>query len=85
MASTHSQVAHWQYDLLPHIVDRVARDAPDTPYGLWPISSMSYEEGYQTITYSQLANAVNGLAWWLAEHLGPGQGDVVVCQSESES
>ncbi|KAI0518045.1 acetyl-CoA synthetase-like protein [Xylaria bambusicola] len=78
MASTHSQVAHWQYDLLPHIVDRVARDAPDTPYGLWLISSMSYEEGYQTITYSQLANAVNGLAWWFAEHLGPGQGDVVV-------
>ncbi|KAI1736251.1 hypothetical protein F4680DRAFT_262340 [Xylaria scruposa] len=78
MASTHSKVAHWQYDLLPHIVDRVARDTPDTPYGLWPISSMSYEEGYQTITYSQLANAVNGLAWWLAEQLGPGQGDVLV-------
>ncbi|KAI0878925.1 putative NRPS-like enzyme [Hypoxylon argillaceum] len=78
MASTHSKVAQWQYDLLPHIVDRVARDAPDTLYGLWPISSMSYEEGYQTITYSQLANAVNGLAWWLAEHLGLGKGDVVV-------
>ncbi|TRX88381.1 hypothetical protein FHL15_010694 [Xylaria flabelliformis] len=78
MASTHFRVPQWQYDLLPHIVDRVARDAPDTPYGLWPISSMSYEEGYQTITYSQLANAVNGLAWWLAKALGPGQGDVVV-------
>ncbi|KAI8627306.1 putative NRPS-like enzyme [Xylariaceae sp. FL1651] len=78
MASTHSEVARWQYDLLPHIVDRVASDAPETPYGLWPISSVSYEEGYQTITYSQLANVVNGLAWWLAEHLGLGQGDVVV-------
>ncbi|KAJ8120893.1 hypothetical protein ONZ43_g2517 [Nemania bipapillata] len=78
MASTHSKVANWQYDLLPHIVDRVGRDAPDTPYGLWPISSGSYEQGYQTITYAQLANAVNGLAWWLAEHLGLGQGDVVV-------
>ncbi|RWA04930.1 hypothetical protein EKO27_g10174 [Xylaria grammica] len=77
MAHTHSSVARWQYDLLPHIVDRVARNSPDTAYGLWPTSSTSYEGGYQTITYSQLANAVNGLAWWLVEHLGPGQADVV--------
>ncbi|KAI0533111.1 hypothetical protein GGR58DRAFT_135968 [Xylaria digitata] len=77
MANTHSNVARWQYDLLPHIVDRVARNSPDTAYGLWPISPTSYEEGYQTITYSQLANVVNGLAWWLVEHLGQGQGDVV--------
>ncbi|KAI3335182.1 putative NRPS-like enzyme [Ustulina deusta] len=77
MASTHSDVARWQYDLLPHVVDRVARNSPDTAYGLWPTSPTSYEEGYQTITYSQLANAVNGLAWWLVEQLGPGQGDVV--------
>ncbi|GAW24606.1 hypothetical protein ANO14919_141970 [Xylariales sp. No.14919] len=77
MANTHSNVARWQHDLLPHIVDRVARNSPDTAYGLWPTSSTSYEGGYQTITYSQLANAVNGLAWWLVEHLGPGQGDVV--------
>ncbi|KAI0188864.1 putative NRPS-like enzyme [Astrocystis sublimbata] len=67
----------WQNELLPHMVDRVARESPDRAYGLWPNSSTSYEKGYHTITYSQLANAVNGLAWWLIEQLGPGHGDVI--------
>ncbi|KAK6212633.1 putative NRPS-like protein biosynthetic cluster [Pestalotiopsis sp. IQ-011] len=60
-------------DLPPHIVDRVARESPDTIYGLWPIEPTSYDAGFRTITYAQLANVVNGLAWWIEEHLGPGR------------
>ncbi|KAI1298566.1 hypothetical protein F5Y03DRAFT_367800 [Xylaria venustula] len=83
MVNTHSNVARWQYDLLPHIVDRISRNTPNVSYGLWLTSSTSYEEGYQTDTYSQLANAVDSLAWWLVDHLGQGHGDVIACQSES--
>ncbi|KAI5925742.1 putative NRPS-like enzyme [Camillea tinctor] len=73
MATQHAQVARWQGDLLPHIVDRLARETPDAVYGLWPVAPASYEAGFRTITYKQLANIINGLAWWLVERLGPGQ------------
>ncbi|KAI1332858.1 putative NRPS-like enzyme [Xylariaceae sp. FL0255] len=77
MADTNPTTARWKSDLLPHIVDRVARDSPNAAYGLWTISPTSYDEGYRTITYSQVANVVNGLAHWLSGHLGPGQGEVI--------
>ncbi|KAI1473095.1 putative NRPS-like enzyme [Daldinia caldariorum] len=77
MAAAHSNIARWQHDLLPHIVDRLARESPDVAYGLWPTASASYHAGFETITYSQFANAVNGLAWWLVQQLGPGHGDVI--------
>ncbi|KAI0099721.1 putative NRPS-like enzyme [Nemania sp. FL0031] len=77
MATTHSSNARWQDDLLPHIVDRLARESPHIAYGLWPALPTSYEAGFRPVTYSQLANVVNGLAWWLEQHLGPGQGDVI--------
>jgi acyl-coenzyme A synthetase/AMP-(fatty) acid ligase len=72
MATEHSRVAQWQADLLPHIVNRLARETPDAAYGLWPVAAASYEAGYRTVTYAQLANVVDGLAWWLIEQLGPG-------------
>ncbi|KAI1130967.1 putative NRPS-like enzyme [Nemania abortiva] len=77
MATTHSSIACWQHDLVPHIVDRLSRKLPDAAYGLWPVSPTSYEAGFRTITYSQLANVVNGLAWWLEKQIGPGHGDVI--------
>ncbi|KAI1878244.1 uncharacterized protein JN550_000426 [Neoarthrinium moseri] len=62
-----------QRDLLPTMVDQLACDSPDVVYGLWPIMPTSYEAGFRAVTYRQLANVVNGLAWWLVENLGPGQ------------
>lgn len=78
MATEHARVAQWQNDLLPHIVDRLARETPDAPYGLWPVAPASYEAGFRTITYGQLANVVNGLAWLLIEQLGPGRDSEVL-------
>lgn len=60
--------------LLPHMVDQITNADPDAVYGMWPVVPTSYEAGFRSITYSQLANVVNGLAWWLIENLGgPGR------------
>ncbi|KAK7985611.1 hypothetical protein PG988_003233 [Apiospora saccharicola] len=65
--------------LLSRMVDQVASDDPDAVYGMWPVVPTSYEAGFRTVTYSQLANVVNGLAWWLIENLGgPGRDNEVV-------
>lgn len=69
MASEYTPT--WRPDLMPHIVDRRARERPDQAYGLWPVAQASYETGFHTITYAQLANIINGLAWWIVKHVGP--------------
>ncbi|KAK8043526.1 NRPS-like protein biosynthetic cluster [Apiospora rasikravindrae] len=72
--SDHGATAERQRTLLPHMVDQIASTDPDAAYGTWPVVPASYEAGYRTITYSQLANMVNGLVWWLVESLGgPGR------------
>ncbi|KAI1212188.1 putative NRPS-like enzyme [Annulohypoxylon truncatum] len=77
MATKHAKVSRWQNDLLPHIVDRLARETPDAIYGLWPVAPASYEAGFRDVTYAQLANVINGLAIWLEEQLGRGEHDVL--------
>ncbi|KXX74575.1 Linear gramicidin synthase subunit D [Madurella mycetomatis] len=71
MANTeHARIARWQGDLLPNMVDRLARDLPHAVYGEWPVLPTSYDAGFYAVTYSQLANVVNGLAWWLVNQFG---------------
>ncbi|KEY72788.1 hypothetical protein S7711_09507 [Stachybotrys chartarum IBT 7711] len=60
-------------DLVPHIIDRLAVENPKKVYGLWPVAPFSYDAGFRTVTYGDLANAVNGLAWWLDKQLGPSE------------
>lgn len=69
--SKHARIAQWQDSLLPHMVDRLAQRLPDAVYGEWPVLPTSADAGFRAVTYSELANVVNGLAWLLAEHLGP--------------
>lgn len=67
-------------DLWPHIVDRLAKEQPEEIYGLWPVAADSYDAGFHAITYGQLANIVNGLAWWIVDQVGRGaaqEGDVL--------
>lgn len=59
--------------LLNNIVDGLAHARPNALYAEVPISPTTYEAGYRKITYGDLANAVNAVAWWLREKLGPGQ------------
>ena len=68
MPLEHERTAQWQNSLLPHVVERLARETPDAKYGEWVA-----ESHVVVITYSQLANIINGLAWLLVEQLnGPG-------------
>lgn len=76
MASSQSasgKVSRLMGDLLPNIVDQRANDEPDMLYAEYPVSTLSYEQGYRRITYRDFANAINGLSWWLHDVLGPGQ------------
>ena len=60
-------------DLVPNLVDERARLTPDALYAEYPVSSLTYEEGYRKITYRDFANAVNGAARWLVDTLGLGE------------
>ncbi|KAK4237128.1 linear gramicidin synthase subunit D [Achaetomium macrosporum] len=68
--SEHARIAQWRGSLLPNMVDRLARDLPHAVYGEWPVLPTSYEAGFRSVTYAELANVVNGLAWWLIDQLG---------------
>ena len=59
--------------LLPNIIDGMARARPEALYAETPASHSSYDQGYRKITYRELANAVNGVAWLLTKELGRGQ------------
>ena len=67
---SHEAVAKWPNAFLPQIVDRLAAQTPSAPYGLWPASPVSFDAGFRTISYAQLANVVNGLSRWLFNELG---------------
>ena len=56
----------WQSrELLVHIVDKIARDKPDTLYAELPWSATSLDAGFRKVTYQAFANAINGMASWL--------------------
>ena len=57
--------------LIPNIVDQRAQTEPERLYAEYPILAVSYEDGYRKISYSDFANAVNGMVWWLYNTLGP--------------
>lgn len=57
--------------LLNHIVDGMAKARPSAVWAEIPRSITSYELGFRKITYRSLANAINGVAWWLHRSLGP--------------
>ena len=66
----------WTRELVPTIIDRRATLEPAAIYAEYPVSTTSYEDGYRSITYKDLANAVNGIAWWLQQNIGPGKDNV---------
>jgi acyl-CoA synthetase (AMP-forming)/AMP-acid ligase II len=58
--------------LLPVIPDRRAQSDPDRVWAKFPISATSYSQGFRAATYGQIRNAVNRVAWMLAETIGAG-------------
>ncbi|KAJ5717801.1 NRPS-like enzyme [Penicillium malachiteum] len=63
--------------LIPNLVDHYAATKPDALYAEYPTNPMGYEDGYKKITYKAFANVINGLAHWLTETLGRGNGEVL--------
>lgn len=59
--------------LLVHIVDHVAKTKPQALYAEFPVSPVTYDEGFRKVTYQAFANAINGIAWCLHDNLGPGK------------
>lgn len=58
---------------MPNLVDKRASSTPDAIYAKYPVSTLTYDKGYRTITYRGFANAVNGAARWLVDILGHGE------------
>lgn len=57
--------------LLNNMVDYLALAKPQAPFAEYPKSPTTYSAGFQKINYATFANAVNGIAWWLKDNLGP--------------
>jgi acyl-CoA synthetase (AMP-forming)/AMP-acid ligase II len=60
--------------LLPCLVDEIAQTEPNAVWAEFPASATTYSDGFVPITYRQLSNAVNGVAWCLFDALGPADG-----------
>ncbi|KAJ8067956.1 hypothetical protein OCU04_003538 [Sclerotinia nivalis] len=69
---------NWKNELLPKIVDNLADVDPEALYAEYPVSTVTYDQGYRKITFGDFANAVNCVAWWLHETLGPGKDSEVL-------
>lgn len=63
------------YRLIPDIVDQLAQDEPDKLYAELPISLTDFTSGFRAVTYSALANAANGVAWWFTDTFGAAKTD----------
>ena len=61
-----------QNQSLNHIIDGMAKARPQAAYAEYPTSSNSYSAGFTKFIYGAFANMINGLAWWLEDHLGHG-------------
>ena len=56
--------------LIPLEVDRLATTEPESVGYAVPKDQHDVTKGFEDITYSRLANAVNKAAWWLEKEVG---------------
>lgn len=61
-------------ELPPNIVDHHAEFYPERIWAEFPNSTDNYSDGYRKVSYKELANAVNGIALFLIDSLGQGDG-----------
>jgi hypothetical protein len=55
--------------LIPKLIDEIACSDPQRPFVSVPRSS-DVQEGYEDISYSEFAKAVNRCSWWIEKELG---------------
>lgn len=56
--------------LIPSTLDHIAKVNPNKVFGSLPVSNTDLEAGFKDLTYGQIANAINGVAWWLEREIG---------------
>ena len=56
--------------LLPTTIDEVAKHNPEKVFASMLKSPGNLQDGYRDITFRQIANGVNQVAWWLERELG---------------
>jgi thioester reductase-like protein/acyl-coenzyme A synthetase/AMP-(fatty) acid ligase len=67
MASTYDNLA---LRVVPHIVDEIARTAPDTKWVEVPRNNDNLQEGYKSLTFGQLSQAVSKMSRWMEKTFG---------------
>lgn len=55
--------------LLPHIIDRLGKEERHKAWASIPLSE-NIKEGFQDVSYHQLAMATDALAWWIESRIG---------------
>ncbi|GAD96178.1 NRPS-like enzyme, putative [Paecilomyces variotii No. 5] len=63
--------------LFPHVIDERAQSGSSRPFAY--IAKSPYaQDGFEEISYTRLANAINRASWWIVNELGPllREGDV---------
>ncbi|KAL8643143.1 MAG: hypothetical protein Q9226_008429 [Calogaya cf. arnoldii] len=53
--------------LIVQLIDYVAQTSPDRCFCLVPAADLA-KNGFEEVSYGQMANAINRVAWWLREH-----------------
>lgn len=58
------------FTAVPDHIDKTAEAEPNATWALVPRSSSGIDDGWHDVTYGQLAQAVDCLAWFLETTLG---------------
>lgn len=58
---------------IPDYIDRAAQSSPNDTWAIVPRSTTALDQGWQYITYADLARLVDGLAWWIEKTMGAAQ------------
>ena len=64
------RVTSQKKQLLNNLIDGLAQIRPESTWAKVPRDQSSYSHGYRRISYKMMANAIDGLAWWIKEQLG---------------
>jgi len=58
---------------VPDYIDEVAKKVPHDTWAIVPRSSSKLHQGWNHLNFSDLAGAVNNLAWWIEKNIGVSQ------------
>lgn len=66
------QASHAE-QLLPNLFDERARTEPQRVFAKTPVSPARYADGFRSVTFLEIATAINRVAWLLDAQFGKGE------------